>query len=136
MKEEQDEMASRESTTNRQLNEILINFFGNRIDGKAQFNATFHANSNHCQLCNLEEHVAPTCLKLIDTRPKCAKCGDGHKTDNHGLKCSFYCSLGHTENRCWKKIAKGIVATTNFLEVLVNDEEATLSKLNHIYGDD
>jgi hypothetical protein len=27
---------------------------------------------------------------------------------------------------CWKKTAKGLAATTNFLEVLVIDEEATL----------
>jgi hypothetical protein len=42
--------------------------------------------------------------------------------------------LGHIENRCWKKSAKGPATTTNFLKVLVNDEETTLSKLNHIYG--
>jgi hypothetical protein len=30
------------------------------------------------------------------------------------------------EDRCWKKFAKGLPTTTNFLEVLVDDEEATL----------
>jgi hypothetical protein len=28
---------------------------------------------------------------------------------------------------------KGLIATTNFLEILVNDEMATLVKLNQIY---
>ncbi len=40
------------------------------------------------------------------------------------------------KERCWKKIAKGLPATTNFLEVLVDDEESTLAKLNHVCGDD
>jgi uncharacterized protein YpmS len=52
MKEEQDEMASKKSTTNRQLNEIIINFFGKGTDGKVGPNATFLTNSNCCQLCN------------------------------------------------------------------------------------
>jgi hypothetical protein len=42
--------------------------------------------------------------------------------------------FSHIENRSWKKFAKGPVTTTNFLKILVNDEETTLSKLNHIYG--
>jgi hypothetical protein len=33
-----------------------------------------------------------------------------------------------TKDRGWKKSAKGLATTTNFLEVLVNDEETTLSK--------
>jgi len=40
------------------------------------------------------------------------------------------------KDRCWKKSAKGLSATTNFLEVLVDNEEATLLKLNHICGGD
>jgi hypothetical protein len=28
--------------------------------------------------------------KLTNLRPKCAKCGGGHKTDNCGLKCFFF----------------------------------------------
>jgi hypothetical protein len=76
------------------------------------------------------------CLKLTNTRPKCAKCKSGHKIDNYGLKCSFYFGLGHMEDRCWKKFTKGLFTTTNFLEVLVNDEEAILLKLNPIYGGD
>ncbi len=44
--------------------------------------------------------------------------------------------MGHMEDRCWKKSAKGPVATTNFLEVLVNDEETTLLELNYICGEE
>jgi hypothetical protein len=78
--------------------------------------------------------MASPCLKFIDTKPKCTKCEGGHKTENCGLKCSFCFGLGHMENQCWKKFVKGLNAITNFLEVLVNDEEATLVKLNQIYG--
>jgi hypothetical protein len=77
-----------------------------------------------------------TCLKLTNIRPKCARCESGHKTDNYGLKCSFCFGLGHTKYRCWKKSTNGLFTTTNFLEVLVDDEEATLLKLNHICGGD
>jgi hypothetical protein len=52
------------------------------------------------------------------------------------LKCLICFGLGHIEDRCWKKFAKGLSATTNFLEVLVDDEEANLSKLNCICGGD
>jgi hypothetical protein len=82
MKEEQNEITFRESTTNRQLhvlNETFINFFGKGIDGKVGPSTTFSATmNNHCQLCRLEEHIASACPKLMDTRPKCAKCGGGH----------------------------------------------------------
>jgi hypothetical protein len=40
------------------------------------------------------------------------------------------------EKRCWKKIAKGLLATTNFLEVLVDDEETIMAELNRACGDD
>jgi len=140
MKEEQDETMSRESTTDHQfhvLNGILINFFGKGTDGKVRPNTNFSFNThNRCQLCCSEEHIASTCLKLVDTRPKCANCEGGHKTNNCGLKCSFYLRLGHTKDRCWKKSTKGLPATTNFLEVLVDDEEATMAELNHVCGED
>ncbi len=53
MKEEKDEMAFGESTTNQQLDEIFINFFGKGTDGKVGPNATFFTNSNQSQLCCL-----------------------------------------------------------------------------------
>jgi hypothetical protein len=48
------------------------------------------------------------------------------------LKYSFCLGLRHTKERCWKKFAKGLLATTNFLKALVDDEEAILAKLNCI----
>jgi hypothetical protein len=140
MKEEHDETTSRESTTNHQLhdlNETLINFFGKGIDGKVGPSTNFSFNiHNRYQLCRSEEHTTSTCPKFANTRQKCAKCGSGHKTNNCGLKCSFCLGLGHTDEMCWKKFAKGLLATMNFLEVLVDDEEATLIELNHVCGED
>jgi hypothetical protein len=40
------------------------------------------------------------------------------------------------EERCWKKFVKGLLGTTNFLEVLVDDEEATMVELNCVCGED
>jgi hypothetical protein len=140
MKEKQDETTFGESTTNRQfhvLNETLINFFGKGINGKVEPNTTFSINTNnHCQLCRSKEHTTSACPKLADTRPKCAKCRGGHKNHNCGLKCFFCFGLGNIDERCWKKFAKGLLATTNFLEVLVDDEEAIMVELNHVCGED
>ncbi len=140
MKEEHDETMSGESTTDRQLhvlNETVINFFGKGTDGKVRPSSTFFVNiKNRCQLCRSKEHTSLVCHKLVDTRPKCAKCGGGHKTKNCGLKCSFSLGLRHTKERCWKKFAKGLPALTNFLEFLVDDEEATLAELNYVCGED
>jgi hypothetical protein len=132
VKEEQDETTSGESTIDQQLhvlNETLINFFGKGTNGKVGPNTTFSTTiNNHCQLCHSKKHTSSTCPKLVDTRPKCAKCRNGRKTNNYGLKCSFCFGLRHIEDRCWKKFAKGLFVTTNFLEVLVDDEKATLLK--------
>jgi len=74
------------------------------------------------------------CPKHNDMRPKCNKCG-GHKAENCGIRCSFYNGMGHSEDRCWKKKnTKPSNSTSNYLEVLVNDEEATLNELNKICG--
>jgi hypothetical protein len=54
----------------------------------------------------------------------------GHKTEICGLKCSYNFGLGHTKEQCWKKNGRRLVAITNYLEVLVDDEETTLAKLN------
>jgi hypothetical protein len=116
------------------LNETLINFFGKGNDGKVKPNTTFSTHGNRCQLCHSKEHMALVCLKLINIKPKCTKCGRGHKIKNCSLTCSFCFGLGHTKDQCWKKFVKGLTTTTNFLEVLVNDEEATLVKINKIYG--
>jgi len=59
-----------------------------------------------------------------------------HRTENCGVKCSFCAGLGHSEDRCWKKPkdGKAHLGSTNFLEVLLNDEEATLHQLNKLCG--
>jgi predicted aspartyl protease len=44
--------------------------------------------------------------------------------------------LGHSEDRCWKKLkdGKSPSGAANFLEVLLNDEAATLQQLNKFCG--
>lgn len=86
-----------------------------------------------CQLCNMVGHGASACSKLFNC-PKCNKCEGGHRIENCGLKCSYCFGLGHTEECCWKKNGRGFIAFANYLEVLVNDEEATLAKLNQLCG--
>jgi len=46
--------------------------------------------------------------------------------------------LGHSEDRCWKKPKDGKPhsGATNFLEVLLNDEEATMQQLNKLCGNE
>jgi hypothetical protein len=68
-------------------------------------------------------------------RPKCGKCGRGHRVENCGIRCSFCNGLGHSKDRYWKKKnIKQSNSIANYLEVLVNDEEATLIELNKICG--
>jgi len=59
-----------------------------------------------------------------------------HRTDNCGVKCSFCAGLGHSEDRCWKKPGEGKThpGSANFLEVMLDDEEATLHQLNELCG--
>jgi hypothetical protein len=40
--------------------------------------------------------------------------------------------MGHTKERCWKKNLKIGIVVANFLEVLVDDEKATLVQLKYI----
>ncbi len=72
--------------------------------------------------------MTSTCPRFTDLKPRCAKCGVGHKTDNCSLKCSFCLGMGHTKKKYWKKNGRGPYVSVNFLEV--NDEEATLTELN------
>jgi hypothetical protein len=76
--------------------------------------------------------VVSLCPKIANTRSKCAKCNEGHKIDNCGLKCSFCFGLRHMEEKCWKKNLKGTTTVINFLKVVVNDEKTTLFELNKI----
>jgi hypothetical protein len=61
-----------------------------------------------------------------------------HRTENCGIKCSFCSGLGHFEDRCWKKSKdeKSYSGAANFLEVLLNDEAATLQQLNELCGNE
>jgi hypothetical protein len=59
-----------------------------------------------------------------------------YRTENCGVKCSFCAKLGHSEDRCWKKPRDGKThpGSANFLEVMLDDEEATLHQLNKLCG--
>ncbi len=78
--------------------------------------------------------MATPCPRLNEPQPKCAKCGMFHKTENCGIKCSICSSLGHSKDKCWKKPKDETSHSraTNFLEMLLNDEEATIQQLNKL----
>jgi hypothetical protein len=118
------------------LNNTLINFFkGNVHDPKASSSFTMFGG---CQICKRGDHLATTYSKLNEPWPKCAKCDMFHRTKNCGIKCSFCSCLGHSKDKCWKKPKDGNFhsRTTNFLEVLLNDEEATIQQLNKLCGNE
>jgi len=87
-----------------------------------------------CQICKGGDHLATTCSRLNEPQPKCAKCDMPHRTKNYGIKCTFCTSLSHYENKCWKKPkdGKSHSGATNFLDVLLNDEDATMQQLNNL----
>jgi hypothetical protein len=138
LKEEQEEgvaetMMERQVTT---LNNTLINYLkGNVSNPIATSTSTMIGG---CQICKGGDHIAITCPRLNEPRPKCAKCGMSHRIENCGIKCSFCSGLGHLEERCWKrpKDAKSHSGATNFLEVLLNDKETTLQQLNKLCGNE
>jgi len=55
-----------------------------------------------------------------------------HRTENCGVKCSFCSGLGHSEDGCWKKSKDGRsnFGAANFLEILLDDEAATVQQLD------
>jgi len=114
------------------LNNTLVNFSKrNVLNSVASSSSSMSAG---CQICKGGDHIATACPRLNEPRSKCAKCGMFHKTENCGVKCSFCAGLGHSEDRCWKKPKDGKVhsGAANFVEVLLNDEEATLQQLNKL----
>ncbi len=124
-REEKDEDLTRESSIEKQLsvlNETLIHFFrefGSRIGASV----SSFGNASRCQLCLAEDHTIMACPKHNDMKPKCGKCGGGHKAENCGIRCSFCNGLGHLKDLCWrKKDIKPSNSTINYLEVLVNDQ--------------
>jgi hypothetical protein len=136
LREEQEEEAS-ESSVERQvaaLNNTLINFFKGNVHDPVLL-----ASSNvfgGCQICKGSDHKATNCPRLNEARLKCAKCNMPHRTENCEIKCTFCAGLGHLEDRCWKKSKDGKPhsKTANFVEVLLDDEEATLQQLNRLCG--
>jgi hypothetical protein len=134
LKEEQEEGVA-ETLMEHQiaaLNNTLINFFKGGVPNSVPSSSS--TLLKECQIYKGRDHIATTCPRLNEPRPKCAKCGMPHRTENCGVKCSFYSGLGHSEDRCWKKSkdAKSHSGTANFLEVLLNDEAATLQQLNEM----
>jgi len=132
LKEEQEEGASKTMMEKQviALNNTVINFFKGTDCTQSRGIIFFH------YVCKGGDHLATTCSRLNEPQPKCAKCGMPRRIKNCGIKCTFCASLGHSENKCWKKPkdGKSHSGTVNFLEVLLNDEEATMQQLNKLCG--
>jgi len=96
--EREEELALGNISNNKHLqvlNETLVNYFGRRIDGKVV--PTLGKNNTiQCQICKSKKKITFACPKFINLRPKCAKCGGGHKIENCILKCYFCSGMGHT----------------------------------------
>jgi hypothetical protein len=128
LKEEQEEEVA-ETIMEKQvaaLNNAFISFFKRNVPSPiASSSSTMFGG---CQICKGGNHIATSCPRLNEPRPKCAKCGMPHRIENCGMKCSFCSGLGHLGDKCWKKPKDGKThfGAANFLEVLLNDEEATL----------
>ncbi len=118
------------------MNETLVNFFKGTVrNPEASSSSTVIGG---CQICKGGDHLATTCPRLNEAWPKCAKYNMPHRTENCGIKCTFCTSLGHSEDRCWKKPkdGKSHSGAANFLEVLLNDEAANLQQLNKLCGNE
>jgi hypothetical protein len=136
LKEERDEVTE-ETIMEKQfttLNETLINLFKGVVSNQEASSSSTVIGG--CQIYNGGDHLATTCPRLNEARPKCAKCRMPHMTENCGVKCNYCSGLGHSEDRCWKKPKDGKSSSgaTNFLEVLINNEAATLKQLNKLCG--
>jgi hypothetical protein len=100
LKEEQKDGASKTIMEKQVavLNNTLINFFKGIVHNqKASSSSTMFGG---CQICKGGDHLATTCSRLNEPRPKCAKCGMFHRTETCGIKCSFCSGLGHSEDMC------------------------------------
>ncbi len=138
LKEEQEEGVT-ETIMQKQvavLNNALVSFFKRNVPKPVTSSSSTMFGG--CQICKGGDHIATTCPRLNEPRPKCARCGMPHRTENCGMKCSFCSGLGHSEDRCWKKPKDGKVhlGSANFLEVLLNDEEVTIQQLNKLCGNE
>ncbi len=138
LKEEQDEGVAETSMEHQvaNLNNTLINFFKGSVPNSIPSSSS--TLFKECQICKGRDHIATTCPRLNESRPKCAKCGMPHRTENCGVKCSFCSGLGHSEDRCWKKSKDGKthLGAANFLEVMLDDEAATEQQLDRLCGNE
>ncbi len=100
LKEEQEERVAETSMEHQVaiLNDTLINFFKGGVPNSTPSSSS--AQFKECQICKGKDHIAMSCPRLNEPRPKCAKCGMLHRTKNCGVKCSFCSGLGHSEDRC------------------------------------
>ncbi len=87
------------------------------------------SNFTTCQICKAKDHQLMIFPKYANS-----KCGGLHKIENYGFKCNFYGEMVHAEKKCWKNNLKNEIVATYFMEVLVEDKEATLGQLNEICG--
>jgi hypothetical protein len=137
LKEEQEEGVE-ETLMEKQvtLNNTLVNFLKKNVPNSVTSSSSTMFSG--CHICKGGDHIAIACPRLNEPRLKCAKCGMFHRTENCGVKCSFCARLGHSEDRCWKKPKDGKSHSggANFVEVLLNDEEATLQQLNRLCGNE
>jgi hypothetical protein len=107
LKKEQEEESS-QTIMEKQvaaLNNTLINFFKGVVPNPAASSCSIVFGG--CQICKGGDHMATTCPRLNEARPKCVKCKMPHRIENYGIKCSFCSGLGHSEDRCWKKPKDG-----------------------------
>jgi hypothetical protein len=91
---EEHEKETSESNVEKQviaLNNTLINFFkGNAHDLASSSSSNVFGR---CQIYRGGDHMATTCPRLNEARPKCAKCNMPHRTENCGIKCTFCAGL-------------------------------------------
>ncbi len=105
----------------------LIHFFGKDVGSKLGFNRGAYGNPNTCQLCRVEDHTIGACPIHTYMQQKCAKCGGGQRVRNCGFSCPFYIYADIYQK---KRDSKGLIFVANYSEILVNNEETTLAKLN------
>ncbi len=135
LKEKQEEGMAEMSTKNQvaALNSTLINFFKGSVPNP--ISSFSPAMFIECQICEGRDHIAMTCPRLNAPWPKCARCGGPHRIENCGVKCPFYLGLGHSKDRCWRKHneRRSHFGAANFLEMLLDDEEAITTVEDKIY---
>jgi hypothetical protein len=118
------------------LNNAFVSFFKRNVP--CPIASSYSTMSGGCQICKGGDHIATACPRLNKPRPKCAKYGMPHRTENCGMKYSFSSGLGHLVDECWKKPKDGKThfGATNFLEVLLDNEETTMQQLNRLCGNE